>query len=109
MASGVKLVYTFTDADGKNVQYSYNNAKPSVTAAQVRTAATALITNTAVLAKTLVSVDSIKQVVTEETFYDLNDFNLATKTPREVINGNPEIQPTDSDTITELTEIKPKV
>lgn len=107
MASGVKLVYTFTDADGKKVQYSYNHAKASATTAQVTAAATALITNTAVLAKTLVSLDSVKSVITEESYYDISEYSLATANPREIINGNPDIPEADDNTVTEVTRIEP--
>ncbi len=105
MASGVKLVYTFTDAQGKKVQYSYNHANPSATTAQVTTFATALITNTAVLAKSLVSVDKIMQVTTSESEYEINGYEYATRQAPEVINGNPDIPDTGDNTATTVKRI----
>lgn len=105
MASGVKLVYTFTDADGKKVQYSYNHANPSATTAEVKAMATALITNTAVLAKTLVTCDKIVQVTTSEDEYDLEGFALATRKPAEIIEGNPEVPETGDNTAVKVTKI----
>lgn len=105
MASGVKLVYTFTDALGKKVQYSYNHANPSATTAQVTTFAQALITNTAVLAKALVSVDKIVQITTSESEYEINGFALATKRPPEIINGNPDIPEASDNVAVTATQI----
>lgn len=107
MASGVKLVFTFKDSDDKTVQYSYNYGKPSATAAQVNAHAQSMITNTAVLAKTLVSITSIKKVVTEESEYEITNSALATPRQSEIINGNPEIPETDDNTTATVTEIKP--
>lgn len=105
MASGVKLVYTFTDADGKKVQYSYNHANPAATAENVKAFATALITNTAILAKTLVTVDRVVQITTAESDYDISGFSLATQRAPEVINGNPDIPDTDGNTAVTVTKI----
>jgi len=105
MASGVKLVYTFTDADGKKVQYSYNHAQTAATAAQVNAVATALITNTAILAKTLVTIDKIVRVTTSESEYDISENALATKKAPEVINGNPEPTETGENTVVEIKRI----
>jgi len=105
MASGVKLVYTFTDTDGKKVQYSYNHASTAATKQDVTAFATALITNTAVLAKTLVSLDRIVQITTSEMDYDINGYNLATRRQPEVINGNPDIPDTDGNTAVTVTKI----
>ena len=90
MASGVKLVFEFKDNEDKTVQYSYNHADSSVTPQQVNAHATSMITNTAVLGKTLVSISKIKQVITTENEYEITNNALRTKTPEEIINGNPE-------------------
>lgn len=94
MASGVKLVFEFKDNQDKTVQYSYNYADSSATPAQVNAHATSMITNTAVLGKTLVSISKIKQVVTSESEYEITNNALRTKTPEEIINGNPEPEAT---------------
>lgn len=107
MASGIKLLFTFKDSSGKTVQYSYNNAKPSATAAQVNAHAASMIANTAVLAKTLVSIDSIKKVVTEESEYEITNPALATIRRSEIVDGNPEIPDTPENATTVVTEIKP--
>jgi len=90
MASGVKLVFEFKDNEDKTVQYSYNHADSSVTVQQVNAHATSMITNTAVLGKTLVSISKIKQVITTENEYEITNNALRTKAPEEIINGNPE-------------------
>lgn len=105
MASGIKLVYTFTDNAGKKVQYSYNYADSSATTQQVMAVATALITNTAVLAKTLVSIDKIVQIETAETEYDINGYALTTAKPPEIINGNPDIPETGDNVTVTATKI----
>jgi len=107
MASGVKLVFSFKDSDDKTVQYSYNYAKPSATAAQVNAHAASMITNTAVLAKTLVSIVSIKKVVTEESEYEITNQALAAPRQSEIINGNPEPEETGDNVATEVTQINP--
>lgn len=105
MASGTKLVYTFTDSDGRKVQYSYNHANPQATATQVKAVATALITNTAVLARTLVTVDKVVQIVTAESQYDISDLALATRRTPEIIDGNPEPPEADENTAVTVTKI----
>lgn len=107
MASGTKIVFEFKDSDGKTVQYSYNYGKPSATAQQVNAHAASMITNTAVLARTLVSISKIKQVVTSESEYEIANNALATPRQSEIINGNPEIPDTDDNTAATITEIKP--
>lgn len=107
MASGVKLIFAFKDSDGKTVQYSYNYAKPSATAQQVNAHAAAMITNTAVLARTLVSIDSIKKVVTEESTYEITNQALATQRASDIIDGNPDIPETDDNTATVVTPVSP--
>ena len=105
MASGVKLVFAFKDSDDKTVQYSYNYAKPAATALQVNAHAASMIANTAVLGKTLVSITSIKKVVTEESSYEITNSALATPRQEDIINGNPE-PPETSDNVTQtVTEI----
>lgn len=107
MASGVRLVFTFKDSDDKTVQYSYNYGKPSVTAAQVNTHAASMIANTAVLAKTLVSITSIKKIVTEESEYEITNSALATPKQEDIINGNPDIPDTDDNTASVVTTVNP--
>jgi len=94
MADGIKLVFEFKDNNDKTVQYSYNYANPSASKAQVNAHATSMITNTAVLGKTLVSISKIKQIVTTENEYEITNNALRTKTPEEIINGNPEPEAT---------------
>lgn len=107
MASGVKLVFEFKDSDDRTVQYSYNYGKPSATAQQVNAHAAAMIANTAVLARTLVSISKIKKVVTEESEYEITNQALATPRASEIINGNPDIHDTDENTATVVTPVNP--
>lgn len=105
MASGVKLVFEFKDTSDKTVQYSYNYANPSATKAQVVAHAQSMIANTAVLGKTLASITSIKQIVTEESSYDLSDVAFRTPIPTEAINGNPEPKETTENQFVRTTKI----
>lgn len=73
MATGTKIIYTFIDDDGKTVQVSHNNAKSNATKAQVLAAANAMIAQTALFQKTLVSIKSIVAQTTSENVYDLTE------------------------------------
>ena len=73
MAAGTKLVLEFYDSDDKTVQFSFNYAKPSAGLANVKALMNAMITNTAIFAKTLVAMKSAKEVTTSENEYDVTD------------------------------------
>lgn len=106
MASGTKLVFEFKDNNDKTVQYSYNYANPSATVAQVNAHAASMIANTAALGRTLVSISKIKQIVTEESEYEITNAALRTPAPETVINGNPEIPDTTESQAVTVREIK---
>ena len=72
MAEGTKLVLTFETNEEKTATYTFNYAKPSTTLAQVKALMNAMITNTATLENTLISMKSAKTVTTSETAYDLS-------------------------------------
>lgn len=106
MASGIKLVFEFKDNNDKTVQYSYNYANPSASTAQVNAHATSMITNTAVLGRTLVSISKIKQITTAESEYEITNTALKTPEPETVINGNPEMADTTDNQAVAVREIK---
>ena len=66
MASGTKLVFTF-NVDGGTSTQSFAHADSEVTASNVQTLATALITNNSVFTKKPLSLKEAKLVVTSET------------------------------------------
>ena len=72
MASGVKLVLGFKTSNDKNVIFSFNYAKPSATAAQVKNLMNGIITNGSIFTNVPVTAVSATQVVTEENEYDLS-------------------------------------
>lgn len=72
MAAGTKLVIVFTDADNANKTFSFNYAKPDVTANQVKALAEGIITNGSIYEHTPVSVKSAKLVTTSETDIAVN-------------------------------------
>ncbi len=72
MASGVKLVLGFETAEGKSMTLTYNHAKPSATAAQVKALMEGIITNGSIFSTAPVTAKSATKVVTEESEYDLS-------------------------------------
>lgn len=72
MAEGTRLVLTFGTSEEKTKTYTFNYAKPSATAAQVKALCQSMITNTSTLASTLTSAKGAKTVTTTETTYDLS-------------------------------------
>lgn len=72
MASGVKLVLGFKTSNDKNVIFSFNHAKPSATAAQVKNLMNGIITNGSIFTNVPVTAVSATKVVTEESEYDLS-------------------------------------
>lgn len=71
MASGVAIKMKFDTMSGSRT-WTYNNAKPSATAAQVKAAAQAMIDNGSVYQSVPIKLVSATQVVTEESTYDLS-------------------------------------
>ena len=73
MASGIRLVLNFETSNGKNVIFSFNHAKPSATAAQVKALMEGIITNGSIFTNAPVTAKSATKVVTEESEYDLSN------------------------------------
>lgn len=85
MAAGTKINLVFNNSEGKTTSYTWNYAKAGATLANVQALATAMITNTAILASTLTSLKSAKTVTTSENV--IYNENASTET----IIGNSEI------------------
>lgn len=101
MAESTKLILYFKTNDDKTVQYSYNYAKASATAAQVAALGTAMITNTAIYENTLATLTRALIRTTTEAEYE-----LPSSLQNRVINGNPELpDETDDDTVTTVEQI----
>lgn len=71
MASGTAIKMKFDTMRGSKT-WTYNNAKASATAEQVKAAAQAMITNGSVYEAVPIKLVSAVQVVTSETAYDLS-------------------------------------
>lgn len=71
MASGVALKLTFDTMRGSKT-WTYKYAKTSATAADVKAAGQAMITNGSVYEYVPVKLTKAVQVVTEESTYDLS-------------------------------------
>lgn len=72
MAAGTKLNIVFNNSDGGTTSYTWNYADPGATKNDVLALGQAMITNTSILASTLVSVKSAKTITTSENVYDLD-------------------------------------
>lgn len=70
MASGIAIKLTFDTMRGSKT-WTYNHAKPSATAEQVRTAAQAMIDNGSVYEYVPVRLTKALKVVTEESAYEI--------------------------------------
>lgn len=71
MASGVALKLKFDTMSGSRT-WTYNNANPSASAAQVKAAAQAMIDNGSVYQNVPVKLVSAIQVTTAESVYDID-------------------------------------
>ena len=72
MASEVKLVLGFETVAGKSMTLTYNYAKPSATAEQVKALMNGIITNSSIFTNVPATAKSATQVVTSENEYDLS-------------------------------------
>ena len=72
MAEGTKLELGFLDSNGRNVIFSYNHAKASATAAQVKALMNGIIANGSIFANVPATAKSAKIVTTTEAEYDLS-------------------------------------
>lgn len=72
MASGMKLVLGFETAEGKSMTLTYNHAKASATAAQVKALMNGIIANGSIFSTVPATAKSAKQVTTSENEYDLS-------------------------------------
>ena len=72
MAEGTKLVLAFETSDARTATFTFNYAKPSATAAQVKTLMQTMITNNVLYETAPVVMKSAKTVTTSETAYDLS-------------------------------------
>ena len=73
MAAGTKIVFSFGNASGNTVNYSYNYGNASATTSSVRTAMNSMITNGVIFRNVPVSIKGAKAVVTTETEFDLSE------------------------------------
>lgn len=71
MASSLKLQLNFTDSGGKAVSFGWKYAKSSVTGAQVKALAEALITNGSIFYNVPVNFLGAKLVQVTETGIDI--------------------------------------
>ncbi|MBR0070178.1 MAG: DUF2922 family protein [Synergistaceae bacterium] len=72
MASGTKIVFSFGNAVGNTVNYSYNYGDEEASVTSVRNAMNTMITNGAIFKNVPVSIKGAKAVVTTETEFNLN-------------------------------------
>ena len=73
MAAGTKIVFSFGNASGNTVNYSYNYGNASAPASDVKTAMQTMIANGVIFSNVPVSIKGAKAVVTSETEFDLSD------------------------------------
>ena len=73
MAAGTKIVFSFGNALGNTINYSYNYGNPDATSLSVKNAMNAMITNGSIFRNVPVSIKGAKAVLTTETEFDLSD------------------------------------
>lgn len=73
MAAGTKIVFSFGNASGNTVNYSYNYGNASALASDIRTAMNTMITNGVIFKNPPVTIIGAKAVVTTETEFDLSE------------------------------------
>lgn len=73
MAEGTVLKLEFLTAEEKTTTFTFKYAKPSVTAAQVKTLMETMISNKEIFETEPAFIKSAKTVTTSETVYDLSD------------------------------------
>ena len=73
MASGTKIVFSFGNASGNTVNYSYNYGDDDAASADVKAAMNTMITNGAIFKNVPVSIKGAKAVITTESEFDLSE------------------------------------
>lgn len=73
MAAGTKIVFSFGNALGNTINYSYNYGNASAAASTIKNAMNTMITNGAIFKNVPVSIKGAKAVVTSETEFDLSE------------------------------------
>lgn len=72
MASGTKLVLSFENDEGRTTTYTFNYAKSTATATQVKALMNGMITNKVIYENAPTVIKSAKTVTTSESVYDLS-------------------------------------
>lgn len=73
MAAGTKLVFSFGNALGNTINYSYNYGDANTATSDIKTAMNTMITNGTIFRNVPVSIKGAKAVVTTETEFDLSE------------------------------------
>lgn len=72
MASGTKIVFSFGNASGNTINYSYNYGNDDASSASVKNAMNTMISNGSIFKRVPVSIKSAKSVITTESAFDLS-------------------------------------
>ena len=73
MAAGTKIVFSFGNAVGNTINYSYNYGKSDSSAASIKLAMNTMIANGSIFRNVPVTIKGAKAVVTSETEFDLSE------------------------------------
>ena len=73
MSAGTKIVFSFGNASGNTVNYSYNYGNAGAPAIDVKAAMNTMIANGAIFKNVPVSIKGAKAVVTSESEFDLSE------------------------------------
>lgn len=73
MSAGTKLVFSFGNALGNTINYSYNYGNANAATSDIKAAMNTMITNGAIFKNVPVSIKGAKAVVTTETEFDLSE------------------------------------
>jgi hypothetical protein len=73
MASGTKIVFSFGNANGNTINYSYNYGDDDATTAHVKAAMNSMITNGVIFKNVPATIKGAKAVITTESEFDLSE------------------------------------
>lgn len=73
MAAGTKIVFSFGNASGNTVNYSYNYGNSEAEASDVKTAMNTMIANGEIFKNVPVSIKGAKAVVTTEKEFKIDE------------------------------------
>ncbi len=73
MAAGTKIVFSFGNASGNTVNYSYNYGNAEASASTIKNCMNTMIANGSIFRNVPISIKGAKAVVTSETEFDLSD------------------------------------